>query len=130
MKTGIPREIKVEQSRVACTPGGARMLVQAGHAVLVEKNAGKGSGFHDDQYSEAGARIVRTADDAWAADMVIKVKEQIEPECKDPGPEDPALVNPRGDLLCWKSIELSKLQISNYKYQTVLVIDYWNLRFV
>jgi len=82
VKIGVPREIKVKESRVACTPGGARMLVHAGHDVFVEKGAGAGSGFHDDQYSEAGARIVPTADDAWAADMVIKVKEPIEPEYK------------------------------------------------
>jgi alanine dehydrogenase len=82
VKIGIPREIKVKESRVACTPGGARMLVHVGHDVFVEKNAGTESGFHDDQYSEAGARIVSTADDAWASDMVIKVKEPIEPEYK------------------------------------------------
>ena len=82
MKIGIPREIKVKESCVACTPGGARMLVHAGHDVFVEKNAGAESGFHDDQYSEAGARIVTTTDDAWASDMVIKVKEPIEPEYK------------------------------------------------
>lgn len=82
MKIGVPREIKVKESRVACTPGGARMLVNAGHDVFVEKNAGTESGYHDDQYSEAGARIVTTADDAWASDMVIKVKEPIEPEYK------------------------------------------------
>lgn len=87
MKIGIPREIKVRESRVACTPGGARMLVQAGHEVLFEKNAGAESGFHDDQYSEAGARIVTTADDAWAANMVVKVKEPIEPEYKYLRPE-------------------------------------------
>jgi len=82
VKIGIPREIKVKESRVACTPGGVRMLVHAGHDVFVEKNAGAESGFHDDQYSEAGARIVTTTDDAWASDMVIKVKEPIEPEYK------------------------------------------------
>jgi len=82
VKIGVPREIKVKESRVACTPGGARMLVYAGHDVLVEKDAGMGSGFPDDQYSEVGAHIVTTADDAWSADMVIKVKEPIEREYK------------------------------------------------
>jgi alanine dehydrogenase len=82
VKIGIPREIKVRESRVACTPGGVRMLVHAGHDVMVEKNAGAESGFPDDQYSEAGSRIVPTADDAWSADMVVKVKEPIECEYK------------------------------------------------
>jgi len=82
VKIGIPREIKVKESRVACSPGGARMLVNAGHDVFVEKNAGMGSGFQDDQYSEAGARIVPNAEDAWDAEMVIKVKEPIESEYK------------------------------------------------
>jgi alanine dehydrogenase len=82
MKIGIPKEIKVKENRVSCTPGGARMLVQAGHEVLVQKNAGVGAGFEDDQYIAAGAKIVPTADDAWGGEMVIKVKEPIKPEYK------------------------------------------------
>jgi alanine dehydrogenase len=58
------------------------MLIQAGHDVLFEKNARRKSGYHDDQYSEAGARIVTIADDARASDMIIKVKEPIEAEYK------------------------------------------------
>ena len=77
MKIGIPREIKVKENRVSCTPGVARMLVQNGHEVLVETGAGLGSGFPDDQYRQVGARIVPSADDAWGADLVIKVKEPI-----------------------------------------------------
>jgi len=80
MKIGIPKEIKVKENRVSCTPGGARMLAQTGHDVLVQKDAGLGSGFDDQQYVNAGAQIVPTAEDAWGADMVIKVKEPIEEE--------------------------------------------------
>ncbi len=80
MNIGIPKEIKVKEDRVSCTPGGARMLVQAGHEVLVQRGAGTGSGFEDAQYRHAGARIVETAADAWAADLVLKVKEPVEPE--------------------------------------------------
>ena len=50
MNIGIPREIKPKENRVACTPGGAHMLVSAGHEVMVEKGAGVGSGFPDEQY--------------------------------------------------------------------------------
>ncbi|HMP77164.1 MAG TPA: alanine dehydrogenase [Kiritimatiellia bacterium] len=80
MKIGIPKEIKVKENRVAGTPASVRMLVASGHEVLVQKDAGLGSGFSNEQYAEAGAKIVPTAADAWGADMVIKVKEPIEPE--------------------------------------------------
>jgi len=80
MKIGIPKETKNKESRVACTPGGARMLVQQGHEVLVERDAGIGAGFIDHLYEEAGAVIVPASDDAWAAEMVLKVKEPRESE--------------------------------------------------
>ena len=80
MKIGVPKEIKIKENRVACTPAGARMLVQAGHDVLVQKSAGEGSGFPDEQFAHSGAKIVPTAADAWGADMVLKVKEPMEAE--------------------------------------------------
>ena len=80
MKIGVPKEIKIKENRVACTPAAARMFVQAGHDVNVETNAGLGSGFPNDQYVHAGATIVPSAADAWACDMVIKVKEPIPSE--------------------------------------------------
>ncbi|MEK6794865.1 MAG: alanine dehydrogenase [Spirochaetota bacterium] len=80
MTIGIPREIKTKENRVSCTPGGARMLASAGHSVLVESNAGIGSGFDDDAYRSAGARIVPSSADAWGCDMVIKVKEPLPDE--------------------------------------------------
>ena len=80
MKIGIPKEIKIKENRVSCTPAGVRMLVQAGHEVLVQQSAGEGSGFTDEQYVLAGAHIVPTAADAWAARMVIKVKEPVPAE--------------------------------------------------
>ncbi|HEY72762.1 MAG: alanine dehydrogenase [Chloroflexi bacterium] len=75
MIIGVPKEIKDNEYRVAMTPGGARQLVEAGHKVRVETNAGEGSGFLDAQYQEAGAKIVPTNTDAWNAQMVVKVKE-------------------------------------------------------
>lgn len=81
MIVGIPREIKPEENRVGCVPGGVRELVQHGHRVLVETHAGEGSGITDEEYVQAGAEIVATADEVWGeAEMIWKVKEPIAPE--------------------------------------------------
>ncbi len=79
MIIGIPKEIKTLENRVAMTPGGVDSLVRRGHVVLVEAGAGAGSGLGDPEYAAAGARLVSAAE-AWAADMVVKVKEPIKPE--------------------------------------------------
>ena len=81
MLIGIPKEIMREEYRVALTPAGAEALTQAGHQVLLEAGAGQGSGFTDDFYTAAGAELVPTSDEVWArAEMIMKVKEPIEPE--------------------------------------------------
>ncbi len=81
MLIGVPTEIKTNEYRVALVPSGAEALVRDGHTVLVQAGAGEGSGFTDEQYREAGAETVDTADEVWArAEMIIKVKEPIEPE--------------------------------------------------
>ncbi|ANB55530.1 alanine dehydrogenase [Anoxybacillus sp. B7M1] len=80
MKIGVPKEIKNNENRVAMTPAGVMTLVQAGHEVYVEAGAGEGSGFLDEEYEKAGATIVKTAQDAWAAEMVMKVKEPLPEE--------------------------------------------------
>jgi alanine dehydrogenase len=78
---GLPKEIKDNEYRVGLTPAGARALTDAGHKVIVEQSAGEGSGFEDSLYERAGATIIPSADDVWAdAEMVVKVKEPIEPE--------------------------------------------------
>lgn len=83
MKIGIPREIKTNENRVSLVPAGAEALVAAGHAVTVEAGAGLGSGFSDAQYVAAGAQIAKDAEAIWAnADLIVKVKEPIEPEWK------------------------------------------------
>ncbi len=82
MKIGIPKEIKTKENRISCTPSGVHQLVKSGHKVYIETNAGQGSGFSNQQYEQAGGIIVPCAGDAWAGDMVIKVKEPIEPEYK------------------------------------------------
>jgi alanine dehydrogenase len=81
MNVGVPAEIKNNENRVALTPAGAHELVRRGHAVLVQTGAGQGSGFDDDAYRLAGARIVDTGEEVWASvELLIKVKEPIEPE--------------------------------------------------
>lgn len=81
MIIGVTKEIKVAEKRVAVTPAGARALVQAGHQVVLEKGAGLGSGFPDENYSRAGAVIRGRAQEVWAeAEMIMKVKEPIDPE--------------------------------------------------
>ena len=79
MKIGVPKEIKDKENRVALTPAGARALREAGHDVLVQAGAGLGSGFLDTEYLAAGARSVRV-EEAWAAALVLKVKEPLESE--------------------------------------------------
>jgi alanine dehydrogenase len=81
MIIGIPKEIKTDEYRIAMLPVGAQLLVSDGHTVLVEKSAGLGSGFKDEQYSKAGAKIVETAADIYSqAEMIVKVKEPQSPE--------------------------------------------------
>jgi alanine dehydrogenase len=75
MHIGIPKEIKNHEYRVAITPEGARDLVQAGHRVSVETRAGAAVGFDDDAYCAAGATVVATAAEAYAAELLVKVKE-------------------------------------------------------
>ena len=76
MKIGIPKEIKDHEYRVSVTPAGVQQLVQAGHEVIVQKNAGKGSSLHDEDYKQAGASLVNTAKQVFsAAEMIVKVKE-------------------------------------------------------
>jgi alanine dehydrogenase len=81
MKIGLPKEIKDNEYRVGLTPAGVNALVNAGHEVFVQKTAGDGSGFTDEQYQKAGGTLLDTADEVWATgDMIVKVKEPIAPE--------------------------------------------------
>ncbi|MBM7704124.1 alanine dehydrogenase [Metabacillus iocasae] len=81
MIIGVPREIKNNENRVAITPAGVASFIGSGHRVLVETNAGMGSGFTNEDYKLAGAEIIELASDVWAqADMVMKVKEPLPSE--------------------------------------------------
>jgi alanine dehydrogenase len=81
MIIGVPKEVKDHESRVGITPAGVKALVDAGHKVLVETNAGRLSSFPDEEYQAVGAEIVGDAGNVWGnADMVVKVKEPVEKE--------------------------------------------------
>ncbi|MBX0357063.1 alanine dehydrogenase [Halobacillus sp. Nhm2S1] len=80
MQIGIPKEIKNNENRVAITPAGAVNLINEGHEVYLESKAGDRSGFSDQQYEEVGVKIVGTAAEAWAQQMVLKVKEPLAEE--------------------------------------------------
>jgi len=81
MIIGIPKEIKEQEQRVALLPSAATQLTRRGHSVIVQKNAGVGSGYRDDDYVKAGAEIINDAKDVFArADMIVKVKEPLQAE--------------------------------------------------
>src|ERR1700742_995433 len=83
MRVGVPTEIKNNEYRVAITPAGVSELVRRGHEVIVQAGAGEGSAIHDADFKAAGAQIINSADQVWAeADLLLKVKEPIEPEYK------------------------------------------------
>lgn len=83
MIIGIPKEIKNNENRVGMTPAGVKELIGHGHTVYVQATAGDGSGFADSEYEAVGAKILPTIEDTYAiAEMIIKVKEPIEPEYK------------------------------------------------
>lgn len=80
MIIGVPKEIKNNENRVALTPAGVTQLVATNHQVLIQETAGEGSGFTNQEYQVAGATLVKTAKEAWNAEMVLKVKEPIAEE--------------------------------------------------
>jgi len=81
MRVGIPTEIKNNEYRVAITPAGVAELARRGHEVTIQAGAGEGSAIHDEDFKAAGAQIITSADQVWAeADLLLKVKEPIEPE--------------------------------------------------
>lgn len=80
MVIGVPREIKSQEARVALLPSAAYQLIQRGHQVLVEKDAGLGSGYPDEQYTSAGAKIVPNHADVFSAELIVKVKEPLTDE--------------------------------------------------
>ncbi|MEM1407582.1 MAG: alanine dehydrogenase [Bacteroidota bacterium] len=83
MIVGVPKEIKNNENRVALTPAGAQELTKRGHTVYIQSTAGEGSGFTDGEYESAGAQLLPTIEATYEiAEMILKVKEPIEPEYK------------------------------------------------
>ncbi|MBD2137892.1 alanine dehydrogenase [Anabaena sp. FACHB-1237] len=80
MQIGVPKETKDQEFRVGLSPASVRVLTESGHTVVVETNAGKGSGFTDNEYETAGAKIVSSPNLAWNQEMVVKVKEPLKTE--------------------------------------------------
>ncbi len=93
MHIGIPKEIKDHEFRVAATPAGVAELVRGGHAVSIQADAGNAVGFDDAAYRAAGARVVDSAAEVYAADLVFKVKE--------PQPAEVAWLRPGQWLFCY-----------------------------
>ena len=76
MRIGVPKEIKPQENRIGLTPGSVKTLVSEGHEVLVENNGGFEAGFDNDQYKNAGAKIIEKAADIFNdAEIIVKVKE-------------------------------------------------------
>lgn len=123
MIIGLPKEIKDNEYRVAMTPGAVRQIAEGGGRVLVERGAGKGSGFQDNEYRQAGAALVAKAHDAWVADLVVKVKE--------PQPSEFDLMRPGSVLFTYlhlaaeKEVALAMLQreVTGIAYETVETTD-------
>jgi alanine dehydrogenase len=81
MTVGVPREIKQDENRIGLTPAGVHEFINSGHKVLIEKNAGTGSGFSDKEFTDEGAEIVNTAAEIYAVSfLIIKVKEPVNQE--------------------------------------------------
>lgn len=80
MEIGVPKETKDQEFRVGLSPSSVRVLTENGHTVFVETDAGNGAGFTDKDYQQAGAKIVPTSEAAWNRQLVVKVKEPLQPE--------------------------------------------------
>ncbi len=123
MRIGVPKEIKNHEYRVGLSPAGAHVLAAAGHEVRVETHAGTAVGFDDAAYRAAGAKIVATAAEVYAADLVIKVKELQ--------PAEFALTHPRQILFCYQHLApapallaaMLERNVSCVAYETVTAAD-------
>ncbi|MDZ8120445.1 alanine dehydrogenase [Pontiella agarivorans] len=120
MIIGVPKEVKPDEYRIAMLPVGAQLLVQDGHTVIIEKNAGLGSGFSNDDYADAGAEIIESAEDLFRrAQMIVKVKE--------PQPDEIGRLRANQVLFCYfhfasshkLTLQCMKKNISAVAYETL-----------
>lgn len=125
MIVGVPKEIKVRESRVGMLPSGARVLSGRGHTVLVQAGAGLGIGVTDDEYTHAGAEIAKTGDDVWArGEMIVKVKEPLADEF--PKMREGQLVYTYLHLAAAQELghELLKRKVDTVAYETIETDDH------
>ena len=123
MRIGVPKEIKNHEYRAGLTPAGARVLAAAGHEVWIETRAGAAVGLDDAAYRAAGAQVVATAAEVYAADLVIKVKELQ--------PAEFALTHPGQILFCYQHLApapallsaMLERNVSCVAYETVTAAD-------
>lgn len=116
MKIGIPKEIKNHEYRVGATPAMVRALVEAGHQVLIQKEAGAKIGFSDPDYQVAGGKVVATAEEIYSAEMVVKVKE--------PQPTEYALLREGLILFCYLHLAPDPIQTAELLERKVIGIAY------
>src|SRR5690625_6909227 len=115
MKIGVPREIMSSENRVGMTPAVVLSMTNAGHEVFVETKAGKGSGFTDAEYAEAGATITVTAKEAWNQEMIMKVKDPLPEEFHYfRSEEHTSELQSRGHLVCRLLLEKKKNNAERY----------------
>jgi alanine dehydrogenase len=117
MVIGIPKEIKPEENRIAIVPGGVETLVHKGHKVIIEKGAGRGSGFNDEEYNRAGAQISHGHKDIFAeADLILKVKEPL--------PEEYGLLREGQIVFTYLHLAASKELTRNLQERKIIGIAY------
>lgn len=116
MVIGVPKEIKDGEFRIAMTPSGVRLLVEAGHRLLIEAGAGEGSGFPDAEYRQAGAELVEAAA-VWArAELIVKVKE--------PQPDEYGHLRQGQALACYLHLAADKPLLETLLARSVIAIGY------
>jgi alanine dehydrogenase len=124
MKIGTVKELKDNEYRVGLVPGGVKLLTAAGHDVLVESDAGIGSGILNDQYEAAGARIVPSADDVFdSVDMVVKVKEPLPGEVQKLRPQQILFTYLHLAPLPELTESLLERQVAGVAYETITAPD-------
>lgn len=120
MKVGIPKELKNHEYRVGMTPAGVMALVEAGHEVFVETQAGTGSSFEDDEYTVVGATVLPDADAVWqTAEIVIKVKEPIAAEYHQMRPDQLLFTYLHLAPLPELTAELCERRVTGIAYETI-----------
>lgn len=116
MKIGIPKEVMDNENRVGAVPGMVRALVEAGHEVWIQSDAGAASGFTNAMYAEAGAKIVPSAKEVYEAQMIVKVKE--------PKPSEYLLLKPKQILFCYLHLAADPILTQRLVDSNVIAIAY------